>query len=225
MKGTFMFDKKFSFYKTNRKIAGLLSVILGKDTESESPVEYLCVADKHCIASDGAQIIRMEIAGDDIPKNGLYALEGSAVIPLNDNRLYERYPDVEPHLDYGNFTKTATLKSLSTNPLLAVSFVIQEFGTTIGIDHLGKVFTKLASFNPEYARVYGHADPKIAKNSAVKIEMLFEADGKVITEPIAVEYLVMPMTSDKEDYVVVDNQPMLFDIHSVPAEETSKGAA
>jgi hypothetical protein len=206
-----MFEGYFGYWKLAKNVAALLNEILKSAPDNLS---FVRIEDDKVIVTNGEQILRMDIDDrEQAPKSGLYVMAGTIFVPVLNAALLKSYPDVDPSLDYGNFSKTAKIDVPAGTPMIAMSYLIQEFGATLPLDAVSAHLKRLFAFKPEYIRAYGHANKDVAVKSPVKIEALFVDEScRTFSAPVAVEYLMAPLSSKKEDFVQVDAQPLLFEV-------------
>jgi hypothetical protein len=200
-----MFEEFMGYLRLEKKWAKLLNLVRSDD--EENMLTAVAVVNDYIIAMDGGQAVRIEKNKDIELADGYYVLADRLMVAIPDERAVG-YPDISSKLERSQFTKTADI-SIGEHPLVAISQAIKEFNVIIDIDRFQEVLAVLSNLNPVYARIYGFADPAVAKVNGVKIEMLIDYGG---TNPVIVEYLAMPLKSEAERFIKVDEQPRLFDL-------------
>lgn len=201
-----MFEDFMGHIRLDKKWARLINCV--KSDDEESKMFSVNVSKKHIFATDGSQIIRVEKDEPATLDEGYYMLCDRVFVPVPDEFANFQFPNLEKIMNRNQFTKTAVLE-FDEFPLLAMCQTLKEFSVAIDIDNLRRVLEMLSEFKPVYVRIYGYSDPAVAKESAIKLELLVEKNCEA---PVVVEYCVMPLKVDDNKFVKVDKQPMLFDL-------------
>jgi len=204
-----MFDKHFGKWRLHKKLAMLLRSVLDEDAVDASAL--VNVTDSHLVAAGRTQVLRVEQEVCNVVEPGVYFLAGRYLMPVGD-AFGDEYPDVEPALAHGNFTKTATLLHLDDRPMAAMWEAAKEFCARVDVDGVRKTICRLGALGPKYVRACGGDGKGDAGEAAMNLELLYEADGKIWFYPNVIEYMALAVPASSKDFVVVHDAPMLFDL-------------